>query len=762
MSLIGPVPPADDATALRAELAALRRSLAVIEFTPDGHILTANENFLRALGYRTDELPTLRGRHHRVFMDPDEVDSPEYAAFWAGLAAGEAHEGEFRRRTKTGDDIWIQATYAPVFGADGRVGKVVKYASDITARVVAAAENTSQIAAIDRAQAVISFALDGTILDANDHFLAATGYRRDEIVGRHHRIFMPPGEAEGPDYQAFWSSMAAGAFHAGEFRRVTKAGDDLWIQASYNPIFDPQGKPFKVVKYASDITERVMVAAENAGQIAAIGRSQAVISFALDGTILEANDNFLAATGYRRDEVVGRHHSIFMPPGEATTGAYTRFWEGLRAGSFQSGEFRRVTKTGDDLWIQASYNPIFDPQGKPFKVVKYASDITKDKQASLAAQAALAELRAAAVRGDLGHRADTQGLHGSYLEMVEGVHEVIDAIVAPIRLVSAGLRTLAEGDLRTRIQGEFAGEHAASKEALDTALDALNSMLRGVRSASQEMAAGSSQVAAASNQLSEGATRQAAAVEEMVSMMESIRGQVGTTATKSREAAQLSSDAGGLARAGNTRMKAMNEAMAAISESSHSIAKIIKVIDEIAFQTNLLALNAAVEAARAGAQGKGFAVVAEEVRSLAARSASAARETTEYIEEAVQRVSVGSKLTREMASSLVSIVASVDQVVDLVGEIAEASRHQADAVTQVSEGLTVIDQVTQTNTATSEETAAASTELSAQAQRLDEELQRFQLADLPAPRADAVAGLSPEMMRAFQAFMSQSHPAMAR
>jgi len=359
-----------------ALLAALDRSQAIIEFEPDGTIITANKNFLSAMGY---ELSEIKGQHHRIFMDPDEAELKEYSLFWNSLAEGKFQAAEYRRLNKAGDNVWIQASYNPIKGKTGRVEKVVKFATDVTERKLRDAEMNAKVDAISRVQAVIEFELDGTIITANDNFLAATGYELSEIQGQHHRIFMDKEESALPDYEAFWAALRKGEYSAGEYKRVAKDGSHIWINASYNPVLDPSGKPFKIVKFAIDVTEQKLKTADVEGQIAAIDKSQAVIEFELDGTIRKANGNFLGAVGYSADEVVGQHHRIFMDAEEREGADYQEFWAKLGRGEFQSGEFRRVNKQGEDVWINASYNPIFGPDGKPFKVVKYASDITAEK-----------------------------------------------------------------------------------------------------------------------------------------------------------------------------------------------------------------------------------------------------------------------------------------------------------------------------------------------------------------------------------------------
>ncbi|MEC4590431.1 MULTISPECIES: methyl-accepting chemotaxis protein [Nitrospirillum] len=233
------------------------------------------------------------------------------------------------------------------------------------------------LAALGKSQAIIEFDLDGTILTANDNFLKAMGYTLAEVKGRHHSLFVAPGYRDSLEYRQFWDSLRRGEFRAAQFKRLGKGGREVWIEASYNPILDRAGRPYKVVKYATDVTAAKREHADLLGQVTAINKSQAVIEFSLDGTILRANDNFLNTMGYTAAEVEGRHHSVFVEPGQKDAPEYRQFWETLRRGEFQAGQFKRVGKGGREVWIEASYNPILDPDGRPYKVVKYATDITR-------------------------------------------------------------------------------------------------------------------------------------------------------------------------------------------------------------------------------------------------------------------------------------------------------------------------------------------------------------------------------------------------
>ncbi len=238
-------------------------------------------------------------------------------------------------------------------------------------------ELQARLDALDKSQAVIEFGMDGTILTANSNFLNAIGYDLSEIQNRHHNMFVDPEFRNSAEYKNFWADLNRGEFKSGEFKRLAKGGREIWIQASYNPIFNASGKPVKVVKYATDITDEKLRNSDYLGQINAVNKSQAVIEFALDGTITQANENFLNAVGYTLDEVKGKNHSIFVDADYRSSPEYRNFWSNLNRGEYQAGEFKRIHKNGRPIWIQASYNPIMDMSGKPFKVVKYATDITK-------------------------------------------------------------------------------------------------------------------------------------------------------------------------------------------------------------------------------------------------------------------------------------------------------------------------------------------------------------------------------------------------
>lgn len=367
-----------------AKIRAIHRTQAVIDFSMDGVVVDVNQNFLDTMGYTQEEV---LGQHHRMFCDAGYASSADYQAFWATLNTGEFQAGEFVRKHKNGQPVWLQATYTPVKDPSGRPVRVIKFASDITAGKLKALEDEAKLKAIDETQAVIEFDVNGLVLDANANFLRALGYNLQEIRGQHHRLFCPLEVTKSDAYAEFWRSLAAGTSHSDEYLRIGKQGQPVWLQATYTPVLGLNGKVSKVVKFATDITRIKQKTLEDEGKVNAISRAQGVVEFDLAGNVLSANDNFLQLMEYGLEDIAGRHHSLFVEHAEAGSGAYRAFWHKLGRGEFDSGEYLRFGKDGKRVWIQATYNPILDLEGKPFKVVKFCTDITASKLAALESQA---------------------------------------------------------------------------------------------------------------------------------------------------------------------------------------------------------------------------------------------------------------------------------------------------------------------------------------------------------------------------------------
>ena len=553
-----------------------------------------------------------------------------------------------------------------------------------TAAQAAAAEIKGITDAISKGQAVIEFNLDGTIITANDNFLRCLGYSLAEIQGQHHRMFCDQAYAASADYQAFLDKLSRGEFDAGTYRRLGKGGNEVWIQATYNPIMDANGKPYKVVKYAMDVTTQKSQTVEFEGKIAAIDKGQAVIEFNLDGTVITANANFLGCLGYQLHEIKGQHHRLFCDPAYANSREYAAFWQKLNRGEFDAGAYKRIGKGGKEIWIQASYNPILDLNGKPYKVVKFATDITAQKKAQMEQE-----------------------------QLVGEAQQVLGA--------------LAEGDLTQQMVGTYQGELEQLKGSINRALVNLTTALTTVRTAAESVSTGAEQITKGNEDLSQRTSEQASSLEETSSAMEEMTSTVKQNADNAKQANQLAIAARDIAEQGGAVTTKAIDAMEEINKSSKKIADIITVIDEIAFQTNLLALNAAVEAARAGEHGRGFAVVAAEVRNLAQRSASAAKEIKGLISESVQRVTDGSELVDQSGKTLTEIVGSVKRVTDIIAEISTASQEQASGIDQVNKAIMQMDETTQQNAALVEEATSASQSMKEQAKELTTQVAAFKM-----------------------------------
>jgi len=530
--------------------------------------------------------------------------------------------------------------------------------------------------AISRSQAVIEFDLTGTILDANENFCQALGYTLAEIKGKHHRMFCEPAFVASDEYRSFWKDLAAGKFEAREYKRITKSGGEIWIQASYNPVMR-NGKPYKVIKFATDITATKLKAADDASKLSAISRSQAVIEFTPQGEILDANENLCNAVGYDLAEIKGRHHRMFCEPGYAASPAYAEFWKKLSEGEFIADEFVRYGRGGREIWIQAAYNPIRDLNGKVTKVVKFATDVTPRMNA--------------------------------------------------IGMLSKGLRNLADGKLDQSLDTPFVPSMETTRSDFNEVAAKLTDAMRTVAQNAAGIAAASTEVRDASGELAKRTEQAAAALEQAAAALEEVTRTVTDSSSRADEAGKQVRATKENAEQSGLVVRSAISAMDEIAASSNEINNIIGVIDDIAFQTNLLALNAGVEAARAGEAGKGFAVVAQEVRELAQRSAKAAKEIKTLINTSAHQVSSGVELVGRTGRSLQEILVQVASIHENVGAIVEASREQATSLREISSAVNHMDQATQKNAAMVEETTAASYSLANEADSLKALLSQFDI-----------------------------------
>jgi len=544
----------------------------------------------------------------------------------------------------------------------------------------------AEIAAIHRSFAVIEFKLDGTILSANENFLKIVGYRLDEVVGQHHSLFLDPAQRNSSEYREFWAKLGRGEFDRGQYRRIGKNGGEAWLEASYNPILDSQGRTVKVIKFATDITER---------------KKLDTINGALRNSLQAVTAKIMAADN--------EHNIIFINKAAS---------ELMRS---NQSEIRKSLPNFDAERLLGANMDIFHK--RPAHQRGMVAGLKATMNAKIVVGSRTLSLTGSPMLADSGARV------GTVLEWVD----LTDSLETERQLEEV-VAAVLDGDMQARIgMAGKEGFFATLSERINQLIERFESVLHNVKESTAQVARGVEEISQGNEDLSRRTESQASSLEETASSMEEMTASVRQNADNSGQANQLAVAARDQADRGGAVVAKAVKAMSEINESSKKIADIIGVIDEIAFQTNLLALNAAVEAARAGEQGRGFAVVASEVRNLAGRSATAAKEIKALIRDSVQKVDEGSTLVAQSGQTLEQIVSAVKKVSDIIAEIAASSQEQSSGIDQVNKAVMQLDEMTQQNAALVEQATAASRSMADQSRTLSDVVSQFRFGAGAAP-----------------------------
>ncbi|HKY90991.1 MAG TPA: methyl-accepting chemotaxis protein [Nevskiaceae bacterium] len=854
---------------LEGQIAAINRSQAVIEFTLDGKILHANPNFCGALGYSLDEI---KGQHHSMFVDPAHRASPEYAAFWQKLGRGEFDAGQYKRVAKGGREIWIQASYNPIFDKDGKAFKVVKYATDITEQrrinffnarlmkglavvdtnvmvadadlnVVYVNESIKQMLAAAEADIrkdVPAFNAKTVVGTNIDTFHKNPSYQRRLLAelktthkaklvlgGRTFSLLLSPiddDEGHRTGYVVEWKDMTTELAArereqklAAETSRV-KQGLDVVVtnvmiaDADLNVVYVNNSIKEMLAVAESDIRKDVPAfnaktvvgtnidlfhknPAYQRGLLAKMththkasltlgGRTFSLILNPINdekaqrlGYVVEWKDmtadlaaqkaeaERLAAERKLADEnlriknaldnvsanvMIANNDREIVYMNGAVAEMLVRAESELRK-ALPHFDARKLMGANIDVFhknpahqqgmltnLRSTYRTEIKVSGLTFGLI--ASPIVNDKgerlgtvvewknrTAEVAVENEVGAIVGAAANGDFSRRVAIEGKEGFFKGLAENINQLLETSNVGLTEVGRVLGSLAKGDLTQQVAGDFKGTFGKLKDDTNTTVDQLTQIITQIKNATDTINTASKEISAGNSDLSARTEQQAASLEETASSMEELTSTVKQNAENAKQANQLAMGASDVARKGGQVVSEVVTTMSAINESSKKIVDIISVIDGIAFQTNILALNAAVEAARAGEQGRGFAVVAAEVRSLAQRSAGAAKEIKTLIGDSVEKVGNGSKLVEQAGKTMEEIVTSVKRVTDIMAEISAASQEQSQGIEQVNQTITQMDEVTQQNAALVEEASASARSLEEQAGGLAHSVSQFRL-----------------------------------
>ncbi len=669
-------------------VSAIERVDAVAELALDGRFLRVNDNFCQMTGYDSD---TLMQCHHDCLVSPEELASGAYQAFWETLKSGQFVSGRYKRIGHAGQVLWLEASYSPIFDCFGEPVKFVEYAIDVSAQVSMEQEAARlALVANETDNAVVITDAQGAIEYINAGFSKLTGYSLAEILGKKPGHLLQGTDTLPETVQAIRAQLTAQQAFSGEILNYDKQGRSYWVSLNINPVYDTQGQLIRFVSVQTDITAAKLQQIEFNARLEAITRSTAVAEFSTTGTLMHVNPRYCQMLGYAAEELIGQPYSLLMDLSNHERHCFNQVLHTLKQGHSANGQYARIGKQRQRIWVQTSFNPIVDLHGQVTKIIEYATEITEQHTQMLALKQVVAETQTVidgAKQGILSHRIQLHDKHGTIADLCNGVNDLMDSF-------SHVLATLG--------------------------------------SASQAMNEACNEIAEGNHELSVRTEKQAANLEETAASMEQLSTTVHQNARHAAQAYQMADEASKVAYRGGEAVTTVVNTMAEINQSARKIEDIISVIDGIAFQTNILALNAAVEAARAGEQGRGFAVVAGEVRNLAQRSADAAKEIKALIHDSVSKTAEGSRQVARAGDTMFEIVNSVKNFTVIMNDITQASSQQSDEIDQIKSAIHTIDEVTQQNAALVEQAASAAQLLRDEALQLTQMVNAYELT-LPAP-----------------------------
>lgn len=687
----------------QSRMEALNRLHCIIELNLDGTIITANPTVLELLGYTLKEV---KDKHHQIFLDSIYADSTEYQDLWKSVQQAESVAGDCKWLSKKGNEIWLQVSYNLIYDKNAKPLRIMLLGRDVTdSKIKSLVEEAEHKVLTDivNMTSIISYAdLKGHIIDINEKFVQVSKYSREELIGSPHNITRHPDMPKAT-FKQVWNTIGHGKIFRGVIKNRAKDGTPYYVDAVIAPILGSNGKPKKYMGVRYDITEQEIERQNMKGILAAIDASYNYIEFDPDGIILTINQNFLQLLGYQKEEVIGKHQRMFEDPDYARSSDYNQFWMDLRNGQDKSDVFKRITKSGGEVWIQAIYSPVKNEMGRVVKVVKISTDITQQVEANI-----------------------------DYKNRVKGYSEFISKV--------------AKGDLRQRIDVGGSNELTVIGSNLNAMVESLMNITNQMGAANNTLLVALAQIQSTVNAQAAGASQQAAAVSEITVTLEEVRS---TSAQNLAKTKQLGEVAERVRREGVQGQQILEQAIAgmgvirerveniahtilALSEQTQQIGEITDVVSSIAQQSKMLALNASIEAAKAGEAGKGFAVVAAEVKELAIQSQQSTAQVQKILqdirhatdravmatEEGNRRVDAGVVLVEKSGEMMKQLSEVIDETVRASRQIVAAVQQEVIGIDQVSNAMNEINKVTSQFVSSTQQTQDAALNMDEVAERL--------------------------------------------